>query len=119
MILLAATVRPTYEAWLGNSIAQGEVGAWLSWIPTSFGPLVPDAYADSLAQALQGFTGFPEFALLALTFLVGSIAMAFRSHEQEDDGSGSIITFAVARTIIAFLVVIPLLLLTSAFSDSP
>lgn len=75
-------------------------------------------YVEPLSGALRGFTGFPEFVVLALSCFVGVLALAFGRQAHVDDGTGAIMTFTVARTILALVMVVPLLALSALNGDT-
>lgn len=110
IVLTATAVNPTFNAWFAE-VTQGVAwGRPFEALSASWNALLPDAYRALLAGVFRGFTGFPEFAVIAASCLIGNLSLSYSDQIREKDGIGGVATLAVARTTVAVTVAIPLLI---------
>lgn len=109
ILLTAAAVNPAFREWLYLAL-EGVPGTGLvTDVVGVFSSVFPEALLPAASEFLRGVSGFPEFAVITLSCFIGSLSLLLSSGDREDDGLGGIATLAIARTLIAVALALPVL----------
>lgn len=116
VVLTAAVAHPSFGDWLTGSAGVMPGAGVVDGLVAIYSHIFPNELMPVASEVLRGVSGFPEFAVVAFSCLIGALSLILTSGHREDDGVGSVATFAFARTAIAVAVVIPVILLLWFYS---